>query len=85
MKRVLLVGLLVVTTVALGLLLLNTSDSPTSPSLGAAETPQTPPRGAPIFELDPSWPHSAGPVGIGSSIQHWGRWSGSSPGFASPS
>ena len=56
MKRVLLVGVLVVTTVALGLLLLNTSDSPTSPSLGAAETPQTPPRGAPIFELDPSWP-----------------------------
>ena len=56
MKRTLLVGVLVVTTVALGLLLLNTSDNPANPSLGAAETPQTPPPGTPIFELDPSWP-----------------------------
>ena len=32
------------------------SGSPASRSLGAAETPQTPPPGTPIFELDRSWP-----------------------------
>ena len=56
MKRILLAGVLTVTSVALGLLLLSTSDTPASPSLGEAEIQQTPPPGAPIFELDPSWP-----------------------------
>ena len=50
------IGLFVVTTIGLGLLLFNTSGSSASPSLRAAEPTQQPPPGAPIFELDLSWP-----------------------------
>ena len=58
MKRMLQIkiSLLVVTTVGLGLLLLNTSGSSAGPGLRTAELQQEPPPGAPIFELDPSWP-----------------------------
>ena len=56
MKRIAIVGPLVFTSAVFGLLVWNRSASSVRPIVATAEIRQQPPAGAPVFELDRSWP-----------------------------
>jgi DNA-binding beta-propeller fold protein YncE len=56
MKRILLTGIVLVAGIGLVIALSDSSDRVSGPEVVAVPISRTPPAGAPIFELDPSWP-----------------------------